>query len=118
MKLRLALNGTAITAKVIDSATTRDFISLLPLTLSMNDLFAREKFGQLPRALSTQSKHAHTFALGEIAYWPPGPDLAIFYRHDGESIPDPGIIVIGKVVAHLEALEIAGPVSVTVEVVE
>jgi hypothetical protein len=46
MKIRLTVNGEAITATLIDSETTWDFISLLPLTLTMNDLFRREKFGQ------------------------------------------------------------------------
>ncbi len=32
-----------------------------------------------------------------IAYWPPGPDVAVFYRHDGQSIPEPGIVVLGRV---------------------
>src|SRR5215475_13995461 len=49
MKFRITVNGTAMTATLIDSATTRDFVSLLPLTIKMNDLFAREKSGDLPR---------------------------------------------------------------------
>jgi hypothetical protein len=32
-----------------------------------------------------------------VAYWPPGPDVAIFYDHDGKSIPNPGIAVLGKI---------------------
>jgi len=31
-----------MTATLIDNKTTRDFISLLPLTVTMNDLFRRE----------------------------------------------------------------------------
>ena len=57
MKIRLTLdNGKAITATLIDSETTRDFVSLLPLTLTMNDLFGREKFGHLQRAISEGGK--------------------------------------------------------------
>jgi len=41
--------------------------------------------------------------------------VAIFYRHDGEEIPDPGIIVIGKIDSGVEALNMAGSVKVTVE---
>ena len=52
MKIRLTVNGKAITATLIDSETTRDFVSLLPLTLTMGDLFGREKYGRLPRAIS------------------------------------------------------------------
>jgi hypothetical protein len=34
MKIRLKVGDTVLTATLIDSATTRDFISLLPLTLT------------------------------------------------------------------------------------
>jgi hypothetical protein len=60
IKIRIGLNGKAITATLIDSETTRDFISLLPLTLTMNDLFGREKFGHLPRAISEGGKRTRT----------------------------------------------------------
>jgi len=115
--IRLAVNGKAIMARLIDSETTRDFLSLLPLSLTMNDLCRREKFAHLPRTLSNEGKHKHTYAVGEIAYWPPGPDLAIFYRHDDESIPDPGIIAIGKIRSGIEVLNVRGPVKVTVELI-
>jgi hypothetical protein len=83
----------------------------------MNDLFRREKFGQLPRPISETGKHTHSYGLGDIAYWPPGPDIAVFYRHDGELIPDPGIIVIGKVISGLEALNVRGSVTVAFAVI-
>jgi hypothetical protein len=76
--IRLTVNGKAITATLIDSETARDFISLLPLTLTMNDLCRREKFANLPRTLSNEGRHKRTYAVGEIAYWPPGPDVASF----------------------------------------
>ena len=85
-----------ITATLIDNETTQDFVSLLPLRLTMNDLFRREKFAHLPRAISEGSTRKHSYEVGQVAYWAPGPDLAIFYRHDGQAIPDPGIIVIGQ----------------------
>jgi hypothetical protein len=118
MKIRLKLEDRVITATLIDSKTTQDFISLLPLTLTMNDLFRREKFGHLPRALSTEGKRTHTYEVGDIAYWPPGPDVAIFYRHDGQEIPDPGIIVIGKIDSGAETFHVPGSLRVTVELIK
>ena len=120
MKIRLTLdNSKAITATLIDSETTRDFVSLLPLTLTMNDLFGREKFARLPRAISTEAKRTHTYEVGSVAYWSPGPDLAIFYRRDGQKIPAPGIIVIGKLdSAAVEALNVPGSVRVAFERLE
>lgn len=112
VKIQLAVGDRRVTARLIESPTARDFMALLPLTLTMNDLFQREKFGHLPRAISRDGKHTHSYALGDIAYWPPGPDVAVFYRHDGEAIPDPGIIVIGKVTSGLDAFNARGAVKV------
>ena len=117
MKIRVKVGDTVLTATLIDSKTTQDFISLLPLTLTMNDLFRREKFAHLPRAISTEGKRTHTYEVGDVAYWPPGPDVAIFYRHDGQEIPDPGIIVIGKIDSGVEAFNVAGSLKVTVELI-
>jgi hypothetical protein len=41
--------------------------------------------------------------------------VAIFYRHDGQSIPAPGIIVIGRIDYSVEAMNVDGPVKVTIE---
>ena len=49
---RITIGERSIEATLADSDAARDFASLLPLTLAMNDLFRREKFATLPRALS------------------------------------------------------------------
>jgi hypothetical protein len=115
MKIRLMVEGKALTATLVDSETTRDFVSLLPLPLPLSDLFRREKFAHLPRAISEGGKRTHAYEVGGVAYWPPGPDVAVFYRHDGQDIPNPGIIVLGKIEPGVEAFDVAGPVKVTVE---
>jgi hypothetical protein len=115
MKIRLTVEGTQLTATLIDSKTSRDFIALLPLTLTMNDLFRREKFAHLPRALSEEGRRTRTYQVGDVGYWSPGGDVAIYYRQDGEEIPDPGIIVIGKIDSGVEILNVPGSVKVTVE---
>lgn len=114
----ITANGKAVKARLIESPTSRDLIQLLPLTLKMNDLFNREKFGHLPRALSKGGKATYRYTVGEIAYWPPGPDIAVFYRHDGEAIPEPGIIVLGKVTSGLEAFHVPGSLTVRLELVD
>ena len=118
MNIRLTINGKAMAATLIDSGTTHDFISLLPLTLTMNDLFAREKFVHLPRAISTEGKRTHAYEVGDVAYWAPGPDVAVFYHHDGQKIPAPGVIVIGKIDSGVEKLDVPGSVRVTFERLE
>jgi hypothetical protein len=114
-RVRITIGGKSIEATLADSETARDFASLLPIMLPMNDLFRREKFAHLPRAISEQGKRTHDYAVGTIGYWPPGPDVAIFYRQDGERIPDPGLIVLGKIKAGVEALNVPGAIRATIE---
>jgi hypothetical protein len=82
----------------------------------MNDLFNKEKFGDLPRPISEDGQRTRTYEVGDIIYWSPSAHLAIYYRHHGETIPSPGIIVIGKIDSGIEALSVPGPVKVTFEV--
>jgi hypothetical protein len=114
-RLRITVGDKAIEAILADSEAARDFASLLPLTLAMNDLFRREKFAHLPRAITEKGKRTHDYAVGIIGYWPPGPDVAIFYRQDGERIPNPGLIVLGKIKAGIEALDVRGAIHATIE---
>ena len=46
VKIRLSIGDKNLTAKLLESPA-RDFASLLPVTLKMNDLFMREKYGHL-----------------------------------------------------------------------
>ena len=62
----------------------------------MNDLFGREKFARLPRALSEERRPTHAYEIGDVGYWSPGGDVTIHYRHGGEEIPDPVIIAVGS----------------------
>ena len=118
MKIRLKLGGATATATLLDSRASRDFWSLLPLTLKMNDLFRREKYGRLPRPISEEGKRTHSYEIGDIAYWPPSSDLAVYYRHDGETIPEPGIIVLGRIDSGVETFAFSGSRIVTTERVE
>jgi hypothetical protein len=43
IKVRLKVNGSSLEATLKQHETARDFLSLLPLTLTMRDLFGREK---------------------------------------------------------------------------
>jgi hypothetical protein len=116
MKINIKIGAKIVIATLADNETARDFLSLLPLNLSMNDLFGREKFGKLPRALSETSPRTNSYKVGEIAYWPPDHDIAIYYRQDGESIPSPGVIPVAKIDAGAEEFNVPGSVKVTIDV--
>jgi hypothetical protein len=115
MKINVRISGKTLPAMLEDNETAQDFASLLPLTLSMADLFGREKYAKLPKALSTKGRRTKTYDVGEIAYWSPSHDLAIYYQQDSESIPSPGIIRLGKIDGGAEEFNVPGSVKVTIE---
>jgi hypothetical protein len=42
MKIRLTFDGKAIAATLFDNATARDFLSLLPITITLEDYNSTE----------------------------------------------------------------------------
>lgn len=115
MKINIRIGGKALTATLADNATAKDFASVLPLTLSMKDLFGREKYGDLPKALSENGPRKKRYEVGEIAYWSPAKQFAVYYHQDGEAIPSPGIIPIAMIDDGAEAFNVSGSVKVTIE---
>lgn len=116
MKINITVSGKTVTATVMDNPIAKDFVSLLPLTMSMKDLFGREKFGHLQRALSEKGPRTSRYEVGDIAYWSPTHDFAVYYHQDGETIPSPGIIPIGKIKGGAEVFNVRGSVKVTIEI--
>ena len=113
MKIRLTINGKAMTATLADNATARDFLSLLPMTLALEDYAATEKISYLPRKLSTAGAPAGTDpAVGDIAYYAPWGNLALFYKDFKYS---DGLILLGKLDGSAEPLSVPGSLKVTIE---
>lgn len=115
MKINIKIGGKTLTATLADNPSARDFASLLPLKVSMNDLFGREKYGDLPRAISEKGPRTHSYQVGDIVYWSPDHQLAVYYRQDNETIPSPGVIPVAKIEAGVEAFNVSGSVKVTIE---
>ena len=115
VKFDMGFPGKVLTATLVDNETARDFVSLLPLNLSLNDLFGREKYGDLPKALSRNGPRKNRYEVGDVAYWSPDHQFAVYYRQDGESIPSPGIIPIAKIDAGTEVFNVPGSVKMTIE---
>jgi hypothetical protein len=115
VRIRLTVDGLTATARLNTTPTARDFASLLPLTLKMHDLFGREKPGQLPRPLNPAKGQA-TYQVGDVGYWAPSHDLAIFYADDGQTIPSPGIVIIGRIDSGIQVIaEAGGSFQLTIE---
>ncbi|MGV6475937.1 cyclophilin-like fold protein [Azotobacter vinelandii] len=116
MRIRITVGSAVINATLADNETAKDFASLLPLDLTMSDHLEREKTALLPRAISTAGPRSNTYKVGDVILWSPRPSVAIFYRHDGQTIPAPGSILIAKAdAAAVQALAVPGVVRVSIE---
>jgi hypothetical protein len=116
MKIRLKVGDTVLTATLSDSATTRDFISLLPLTLTLEDYAGTEKISDLPKRLSTKNAPSGSDpSVGDITYYAPWGNLAIFYRDFGFSS---GLVILGKIASGIEAFNVPGSLKVTIELIK
>jgi hypothetical protein len=116
MKIRLTINGKAISATLITNGAATDFLSLLPLTLTLEDYAATEKIAYLSRKLSTAGAPAGSDpSVGDIAYYAPWGNLAIFYK---DARYAKGLIPLGRIDSGIEALSPPGPLEVTIEAVE
>lgn len=116
VNIRLTIDGKQMTAALIDNATARDFLALLPMTLTLEDYAATEKISDLPRKLSTAGAPAGIDpSVGDITYYAPWGNLAIFHRDFSYSR---GLIQLGRIDSGIEALRGAGPLKVTIERVE
>jgi len=114
-KIRLKVGDKVLIATLFDSKTTRDFISLLPLTLTLEDYARTEKVSGLPKRLSTEGAPSGSDpSVGDMAYYAPWGNLAIFYRDFGYSS---GLIILGKIDSGIETLNIPGSLTVTIELI-
>ncbi|MFV0662794.1 cyclophilin-like fold protein [Denitromonas sp.] len=113
MKIRLTINGKAVIARLNDTATARELAAQLPLTLPLEDYAATEKITYLPKKLSTAGAPAgFDPSVGDITYYAPWGNLAIFYKDFGYS---QGLISLGQIETGLDVLEVQGPAEVVIE---
>ena len=116
MKVRITVGEKAVTATLTDGAAARDFVSLLPLTLVLEDYAKTEKISHLPRKLTATGAPAGSDpSVGDIAYYAPWGNLAIYYKDFGYSN---GLVILGKIDGDVEAFSAPGPVKATLELIK
>jgi hypothetical protein len=115
MKLKITIGQTVLTGTMYDNPTSADFISLLPLTLTLQDYAATEKVSDLPKKLSTKDAPAgYKPSVGDITIYAPWGNLAIFYKDFSYSS---GLIVVGKIDGDLSVLKQPGSVQAIMELI-
>ena len=113
MKIRIVINGTALPATLDDNSASRDFIAQLPLELTLKDYNSTEKIADLPSRLSTSGvPEGIDPDVGDITYFAPWGNLALFYRDFGYA---KGLVRLGRIEGGLEALRGDGLLAARIE---
>ena len=102
-KIKITVSGKKITATLNNSKASRDFISLLPLELPLKDYASNEKIGYLSKRLIVEATPKGGASLvGDIAYYAPWGNLALFYKDTTTQSED--LFILGKITKGKENL--------------
>lgn len=116
MNIKMTIAGQIITARLEDNHSARDFFAMLPLTLPIEDYAETEKIAYLPRQLTTLgAPKGIDPGVGDLTYYAPWGNLAIFYRDFGYST---GLIKLGRIESGLDALTAQSSGALTIEAVK
>lgn len=111
--IKIAVGDTVLTATMYNNTAARDFLSLLPLSLTLTDYAGIEKVSDLPKRLSTKDAPVgYKPSIGELTYYAPWGNLAIFYKGFGYA---GGLVGLGKIDTDIKPLKVTGPVQVKIE---
>ena len=110
-RIMISSDWGKVTAELVDNNATRSLLQMLPLTIEMRDHLRQEKTGNLPSPLPAVDRQLD-FSTGTLGLWSSN-HFVIYYR-DG-SVPQPGIILLGRVTDDVSIFDRPGPVTVLVE---
>jgi hypothetical protein len=100
-----------------DSPATRDFLSMLPLTIGVEEYAGREKISYLPRELNHAGSPGSDPENGDLIYFTPWGNLGFYYNTSGIDYSDQ-TLHIGAYNAPLDQLTLLEGDNVTVQIVE
>lgn len=113
MELKIKIGENTATAILYDNPTSRDFLTLLPLTIEIEDYAGTEKIFYPPRKLSTQNApKGFDPSVGDITLYAPWGNIALFYKDFSYS---KGLISLGKITSGIEHFKGKGKIIVTIE---
>ena len=93
----------SVDVRMVDNASTRDLLSLLPITLRFEEFNGREKIAYLPRNLDTAGTLGSDPEDGDLIYYAPWGNLGFYYNTEGIGFDD-NVIHLGTYEATTEQL--------------
>lgn len=112
-RIQISVDGTVLSAVLNDTKAAQEFAAMLPLTLRLEDYNGTEKISDLARKLTREGAPAgFDPSAGDIAFYAPWGNLALFYRDFRYS---EGLLPLGRIEAGVEALSRPGPITARIE---
>ncbi|QVK23155.1 hypothetical protein KHX94_19100 [Shewanella dokdonensis] len=117
VKIAIDIQAQTLTATLKpNSVAVNDFLALLPLSLTLTDYASTEKVADLPKRLATTGEPASTSAqTGDITYYAPWGNLAIFHKPFGHAN---GLVKLGTLDSGVALLRKTGAIDVTIRRIE
>lgn len=110
MGLKISIGSLDVSVELNDSQTAKWIVSRLPLT-SRAELWGEEVYFYIkPQTELETSYAADVVEVGDVAYWPQGPCLCLFFgmtpsSRNGQIMPASTVTVIGRVSGDARILE-------------
>ena len=113
-RIKLTVNGNEVFVKLDDNVASREFLEMLPLTLTFEDFNSTEKIATLPSELNADGlPSGYTPEVGDFSYYAPWGNVSVFYKDFRYSN---SLYKLGTIESGTEILgNISGNFEVTIE---
>lgn len=113
MRIRIVVENHELIATLENNPAARKFANMLPLELNLEDYHATEKIADLPSRLPTEDvPEGIDPDVGDITYFAPWGNLALFYRDFGYSR---GLLRLGRIEGSVSVLATKGAIRARIE---
>ncbi|MBQ7705034.1 MAG: hypothetical protein IJT73_06390 [Selenomonadaceae bacterium] len=115
-RLKITVGDKILFATLEDNATVKDFVSKLPTTLKMENLYGREmcyRYGA--GGLAESATRADRYEIGDIVYWKPRGSFVILYKQNGEEFER---VQLGHIQSGVEIFNGLGTTEIKFEIAE
>lgn len=117
--IKITIGNRVLDGVLYDNAEARQFIAMLPQTVSMVGFGGREFYGGIDGEIQTEGEGRYSFEDGHITYCPANNTAAIFYAQTSRPNLTMEVFPVGKVTSDLSVFdELPGRVDITFSLAE
>lgn len=110
--IKLQINEEIVTIEIYDTPTGNELVSILPVTLTIENFSTNEKIAELPTILTLEgAPNGHTPSKGDVTIYGPWGNIAMFIENGNYAS---GLVPIGRVLSGIEILENTTPGTIAV----